>query len=106
MTLSVIGAGFGRTGTLSLKLAIEELGLGPCYRIMDVILQPDFAAHWARAAKRGTVDLDKIFAGYQSAVDWTVRDADVWFASTQNNISAVSIIYSNSRVRSAKSYEE
>ena len=106
MTLSVIGAGFGRTGTLSLKLALEELGLGPCYRLMDVILQPDFAAHWARAAKRGTVDWDKIFAGYQSAVDWpvcdyyqelaewypdakvilTVRDADVWFASTQNTI--------------------
>jgi hypothetical protein len=74
--------------------------------MMDVILRPDFAAHWARAAKRGTVDWDKIFAGYQSAVDWpvcdyyqelaewypaakvilTVRDADVWFASTQNTI--------------------
>jgi hypothetical protein len=74
MTLSVIGAGFGRTGTLSLKLALEELGLGPCYRMMDVIQRPDFAAHWARAAKRGLVDWDKIFAGYQSVVDWPVCD--------------------------------
>jgi hypothetical protein len=105
MTLSVIGAGLPRTGTLSLKLALEELGLGPCYRMMDMILRPDVMAHWA-AAKRGTVDWDKIFAGYQSAVDWpvcdhyrelaewyseakvilTIRDADLWFASTQNTI--------------------
>ena len=99
MTLSVIGAGFGRTGTLSLKLALEELGLAPCYRMMDAILRPDFAAHWSRAAKRGTVDWDEIFADYQSAVDWpicdyyreladwypdakvilTVRNAELWF---------------------------
>ena len=106
MTLSVIGAGFGRTGTLSLKLALEELGLAPCYHMMDVILRPDFATHWSRAAKRGAVDWDEIFADYRSAVDWpvcdyyreladwypdakvilTVRNAELWFSSTQNTI--------------------
>jgi len=40
MTLSVIGAGFGRTGTLSLKLALEELGFGPCYHMMEVLKNP------------------------------------------------------------------
>ena len=36
MDLKVVGAGFGRTGTLSLKLALEELGLGPCYHMVEM----------------------------------------------------------------------
>jgi hypothetical protein len=36
MTLEVIGAGFGRTGTMSLKVALEELGFGPCYHMTEV----------------------------------------------------------------------
>src|SRR5689334_16327222 len=36
MTLKVIGAGFGRTGTMSLKLALEQLGFGPCYHMIEV----------------------------------------------------------------------
>ena len=36
MTLSVIGAGAGRTGTHTLKLALEQLGLGPCYHMRDI----------------------------------------------------------------------
>ena len=37
MTLKVIGAGFGRTGTLSIKMALETLGLGPCHH-MEVVI--------------------------------------------------------------------
>ena len=37
MTLKVIGAGFGRTGTNSLKLALEQLGFGPCHHMFEVI---------------------------------------------------------------------
>ena len=40
MTLKVIGAGFGRTGTLSLKLALEELGFGPCYHMFETRATP------------------------------------------------------------------
>ena len=50
MTLSVIGAGFGRTGTLSLKGALEHLGLGPCYHMIEVAQNPHFADWWHRAA--------------------------------------------------------
>ena len=40
MTLKVIGAGFGRTGTKSLKDALEHLGLGPCYHMVEVFKNP------------------------------------------------------------------
>ena len=40
MALEVIGAGFGRTGTMSLKVALEELGFGPCYHMTVVFEHP------------------------------------------------------------------
>ena len=36
MALSVIGAGFGRTGTMTSKMALEQLGLGPCHHMEEV----------------------------------------------------------------------
>ena len=51
MSLKVIGAGFGRTGTLSLKLALEELGLGPCYHMVEVNAHPEHDALWLALAK-------------------------------------------------------
>ncbi len=106
MSLSVIGAGLGRTGTLSLKLALEQLGFGPCYHMTEVLTRDGFAEHWARAGEGAAMDWDAVFAGYASAVDWpsadywrelaqaypaaklilTVRDPDAWFTSTQNTI--------------------
>jgi hypothetical protein len=41
MTLEVIGAGFGRTGTMSLKVALETLGFGPCYHMTEVFTHPE-----------------------------------------------------------------
>src|SRR5882757_4821336 len=101
MTLKLIGAGLGRTGTLSLKQAIEALDLGPCHHMMEVFKHPEQAVLWEAAAD-GTPDWDAIFAGYNAAVDWPVagfyrdlatyypeakfirpvRDADRWFVST------------------------
>lgn len=69
MTLKVIGAGFGRTGTLSLKIALEMLGLGPCYHMVEVFKNPDHSDLWSAAAD-GNVDWDKLFTGYASTVDW------------------------------------
>jgi|JI10StandDraft_1071094.scaffolds.fasta_scaffold169052_2 hypothetical protein len=70
MTIKVFSAGFGRTGTLSLKLALEQLGVGPCHH-MDEVLKtgPAQVALWNDAAD-GRPDFATIFAGYNSAVDW------------------------------------
>ncbi|HEX6866130.1 MAG TPA: sulfotransferase, partial [Caulobacteraceae bacterium] len=69
MTLSVIGAGLGRTGTLSLKLALEQLGLGPCYHMAEVFKLPRAPAQWIAAAE-GHPDWEATFEGYRSTVDW------------------------------------
>lgn len=69
MALKVVGAGFGRTGTLSMKLALEMLGVGPCYHMVEVFKNPHHAEIWSAAAD-GPVDWESIFAGYQSTVDW------------------------------------
>lgn len=106
MTLKVIGAGFGRTGTLSLKLALERLGFGPCYHMLEAVHHPEHMAPWRDAAARRPVDWTALFAGYQAAVDWpacnfwrqqlaafpdakvilTERDAERWRASVMNTI--------------------
>lgn len=68
--MKVIGAGFGRTGTMSMQAALEQLGLGPCYHMKEVLKRPSHAAHW-RAARRGEpVDWRSFLAGWSSAVDW------------------------------------
>ena len=106
MPLKVIGAGLGRTATFSLKFALEQLGLGPCYHMSEM-----FAGArrniplWLDVAK-GRPDWDSIFDGYQSTTDYpacsywheladyypnakvvlTVRDADSWFDSVSETI--------------------
>ena len=106
MTLEVIGAGFGRTGTLSLKIALEQLGFGPCYHMMEVFKNPGFSVHWKRAAFNEVMNWDDVFAGYRATVDWpacsywkelsvaypdarvvlSVRDPVSWHESTQKTI--------------------
>ena len=72
MPLKIIGAGFGRTGTLSMKSALEQLGFGPCHHMMEVFGKPDHIALWQEAADGKPVDWETVFSGYQSAVDWPV----------------------------------
>jgi len=106
MTLQVVGAGFGRTGTLSMKAALEQLGFGPCYHMAEVIVHPHFAEHWMTAASGQPVKWDVVFNGYKAAVDWpacsfyreqaehfpnakvilTLRDMNTWFDSCQATI--------------------
>jgi hypothetical protein len=50
MTLEIIGSGFGRTGTMSTKLALEQLGLGPCHHMIEVMGSPAQAAYWQAVA--------------------------------------------------------
>ncbi len=105
MTLSVVGAGLGRTGTASLKVALEKLGLGRCHHMSEVFGSPEQIALWAKAAD-GKPDWDTIFEGYGAAVDFpaaafwrelaafypkakvilSVRDPEKWWESTQETI--------------------
>ena len=105
MALSIIGAGVGRTGTASLKVALEMLGTGDSYHMSDVLQNPERVKTWLGVAG-GDADWDKIFDGYGSSVDYpgctywteladhypeakiilTVRDAGRWFDSINETI--------------------
>lgn len=104
--MKVIGVGVGRTGTLSLKAALERLGLGPCFHGRHVLDHPDRLPLWQAAAAGEPVDWAAVFAGYASSVDWpgaafwrplleafpaakvilTVRDAQRWYDSVHGTI--------------------
>ena len=70
MSLAVIGPGFGRTGTMSLKHALERLGFGPCHHMEEVFAHPEQIPHWQAVAASRPVVWDDVFAGYRSQVDW------------------------------------
>jgi hypothetical protein len=68
--MQVIGTGVGRTGTYSLRLALDRLGFGPCHHMEEVLQhQPVQVPLWS-AALDGHADWSAIYAGYESAVDW------------------------------------
>jgi len=103
--MKVIGAGLPRTGTLSQKVALEMLGFGPCYHMVNVLSELELASDWRRALD-GDVNWSEIFAGCDSTVDWpgsfyykelvdeypdakvvlSVRDADRWVRSMRDTI--------------------
>lgn len=76
LALKVIGSGFGRTGTMSTKLALEQLGFGPCHHMVEVMENPAQPAHWKAIAAGRPVDWNEVFQGYVSQVDWP--GAHVW----------------------------
>ena len=67
--MKVIGAGMPRTGTLTQKMALELLGLGPCYHMVDVLADLDQADLWQQTLA-GEPQWEQIFDGFQSTVDW------------------------------------
>jgi Sulfotransferase domain len=104
--MQVIGVGVGRTGTLSLKAALEQLDLGPCFHMRNVLDHRDRLPLWEAAADGRPVDWNAVFAGYRSSVDWpgaafwrellayypdakvilTVRDPARWYDSVRSTI--------------------
>jgi Sulfotransferase domain len=70
MALEVIGSGFGRTGTMSLKRALEQLGFGPCHHMEEIFAHPEQVPYWQAAVAGRAVNWDEVFAGYRSQVDW------------------------------------
>lgn len=106
MSLAVIGAGFGRTGTLSISVALERLGYGPCYHMDNVFANAEHLARWQAVADGDPTDWERIFAGYAATVDWpgmlyyreladafpdakvllSVRPADSWWKSFSHTV--------------------
>ncbi|MCB2079584.1 MAG: hypothetical protein KDE55_18040 [Novosphingobium sp.] len=70
MALQVIGAGLGRTGTLTLKTALERLGFGPCHHMTEVFANPEQVPFWNRAADGEPVDWEEVYGNYRATVDW------------------------------------
>ncbi len=68
--MKVISLGVGRTGTFSLKLALEQLGFGPCHHMEEVLQNGRTQVPLWAAATKGHADWRAIYAGYQSATDW------------------------------------
>lgn len=107
----VIGAGFGRTGTMSLKVALDKLGFGPCYHMVEVMNNKNHVQLWIDHADGKKDNLELILQGYNSAVDWptvtyykellalhpnakvvlTTRDPESWYAS------CIATIFASSR---------
>ncbi len=103
--MKVIGAGLPRTGTLTQKIALEMLGFGPCYHMVNVLSDLSLVQQWSIAFEGGA-NWDKVFAGHESTVDWpgsffyrelidvypdakvllSVRPADQWAKSMTNTI--------------------
>jgi hypothetical protein len=70
MALQVIGAGFGRTGTTSLKAALEQLGFSKCHHMMEVMKSGAQVRFWQTLADGDEVDWDEVFEGFQASCDW------------------------------------
>ena len=110
MTLRVVGAGLGRTGTHSLKLAFEQLFGAPCYHMLEISQHPEDIVQWQSAAEGVMPDWHQLFANYRAAVDWpasaywseladafpdaivvlSTRPTDEWWRSADRTIWAVS----------------
>jgi len=104
--LKVIGAGFGRTGTLSLKQALETLGFTRCHHMMEVAVDGRQADYWSRIARGEPQDWRQVFEGFQASTDFpscvyyaelmevfpdakvvlTVRDEESWHRSVMQTI--------------------
>jgi hypothetical protein len=105
--MRVVGAGLGRTGTHSLKLALEQLLGEPCYHMAEVFEHLDHIPTWHAAYRGERVAWDTVLGGYAAIVDWpgagvwdqlaaaypdavivlsTRRDAQTWLTSARATI--------------------
>lgn len=105
--MRIVGAGLGRTGTHSLKLALQRLLGGPCYHMSEVVEHLDHVSTWHAAIRGEHVDWQRVLGGYAATVDWpgaavwreltaaypdalvllsTRRDASTWLGSARATI--------------------
>jgi predicted naringenin-chalcone synthase len=120
--VKVIGVGFGRTGTMSLKVALEELGVGPCLHSLESLSAGgavQIATHWEQAANGQRIDWHSAFDGWAASVDWlgarfypemlqawpqakvilSVRDPDAWYESCHASLRATRAIEQSDHAR-------
>jgi hypothetical protein len=106
VSLRVIGAGVGRTGTHSLKEALETVLGGPCHHMVEVFAHPEQIPIWTDAIEGRPVDWAGLMKDYTAQVDWpgasfwpelleanpdalvilSVRDPESWYTSASNTI--------------------
>jgi hypothetical protein len=106
MGLQIVGAGLGRTGTHSLKIALEQLIGGCCYHMIEVFGRPEDPGVWTAALQGEQPDWDEFLAPFSAAVDWpacamwrelaaaypdapvllSTRDTDGWWRSASSTI--------------------
>ncbi len=106
MALEAIGAGLGRTGTQSLRFALERLLGGPCYFMRTLLFHPEHLRVWESALAGEAADWDAVFGECRSTVDWTaalyfreladaypdalvvlsLRDPDRWWPSVNSTV--------------------
>jgi hypothetical protein len=116
--VKVIGAGFARTGTTSLKAALEKLGFGPCYHMTEVFTHPEHADFWSAARRGEPVDWEGVLGDYEATLDWpacafyeelmerhpeakvllSVRDPERWYESTRTTIYDLNMLVDHSRI--------
>ncbi len=93
VNLKVVGAGLGRTGTMSLMTALERLLDGPCYH-MAKVFERDDAEKWLRIGRGETGLLDEVLDGCVSAVDWPA--AAYWEPLAAKNPDAIILLSTRS----------
>lgn len=106
MSIEIIGAGFPRTGTTTLKKAIEILGYNKTYHFKDLVANPNDLKYWKELEETGNTDFESLFKGYRATSDFpaypyykillkkypdakiilTKRDPEAWYKSTSDTI--------------------
>ncbi len=104
--MKVIGAGFGRTGTTSLKEALETLGFGSCYHMTEVFGNSNHGSFWLSARRGERSDWNTVLGAYEACVDWptctfykelmreypeakvllSIREPERWYESVRTTI--------------------
>lgn len=99
--IEIVGAGLGRTGTYTLKEALEQLGFSRCYHMTDLFSHPEQVSYWQELKDSGKTDWQELFKDCRAVVDYpgclyyreiiaaypgakvilTVRDPDIWYES-------------------------
>ncbi|MCX4026216.1 sulfotransferase family protein [Endozoicomonas sp. SM1973] len=104
--MHIIGAGFGRTGTVSIREALAIVGYSPCYHMDEVIRNPHHIDFFLNALTGKLVDWNSFFEPYQATLDWpaccfyrelmveypnakvllNIRDAESWYESAKTTV--------------------
>ena len=106
MSIKIIGAGFPRTGTTTLKRSLETLGFKRVYHMKELLVNPDMLAYWKTLDETGTTDWESLYRDFDGTVDFpgypwykqhmkqypdakvilTVRDFESWYKSVSNTV--------------------